>query len=165
MQECPYNNLINLESAARLHNHAVWFLLYHRSTVSNISALFPENIFAILWEFMEQGRRICTFILMFMYIILWLPWLIKTSKEISINATGKSTLFQLPSLKVMCPEGKDRAIFVWPWNENARTKQRQQTNGNRAIWLVYPTDTNAPGFWLAKRTLARVNKLHARRTF
>ena len=28
-----------------------------------------------------------------------------------------------------------RAIFVWPWNENAPTKQKQQTNGNRAIWL------------------------------
>ena len=45
-----------------------------------------------------------------------------------------------------------RAIFVWPWNENARTKQKQQTNGNRAIWLVYRTDTNACGFWLVKRT-------------
>ena len=46
-----------------------------------------------------------------------------------------------------------RAIFVWPWNENARTKQKQQTKGNKAIWLVYRTDTNAPGFWLVKRTL------------
>ena len=45
------------------------------------------------------------------------------------------------------------AIFVWPWIENARTKQKQQTNGNRAIWLVYRTDTNACGFWLVKRTL------------
>ena len=43
--------------------------------------------------------------------------------------------------------------LVWPWNENARTKQKQQTNGNKAIWLVYRTDTNAPGFWLVKRTL------------
>ena len=34
----------------------------------------------------------------------------------------------------------DRAIFVWPWNENAGTKQKQETNGNRAIWLVYRTD-------------------------
>ena len=47
----------------------------------------------------------------------------------------------------------NRAIFVWPWNENARTKQKQQTNGNRAIWLVYRMDTNACGFWLVKRTL------------
>ena len=46
-----------------------------------------------------------------------------------------------------------RAIFVWPWDENVRTKQKKQTNGNRAIWLVCPTDTNARGFWLVKRTL------------
>ena len=51
----------------------------------------------------------------------------------------------------------DRAIFVWPWNENARTKQKQQKNGNRAIWLVYRTDTNARGFWLVKRTLGWKN--------
>ena len=50
-----------------------------------------------------------------------------------------------------------RAIFVWPWNENARTKEKQQTNGNRAIWLVYRTDTNARGFWLVKRTLGWKN--------
>ena len=46
-----------------------------------------------------------------------------------------------------------RAIFVWPWNENARTKQKQQMNENRTIWLIYRTDTNARGFWLVKRTL------------
>ena len=46
-----------------------------------------------------------------------------------------------------------RAIFVWPWNENARAKQKQQMNGNRTIWLVYRTDTNARDFWLVKRTL------------
>ena len=51
----------------------------------------------------------------------------------------------------------DRAIFVWPWNEQARTKQKQQTNGNRAILLVYRTDTNALGFWLLKRTLGWKN--------
>ena len=51
----------------------------------------------------------------------------------------------------------DRANFVWPWNENARTKQKEQKNGNRAIWLVYRTDTNAPGFWLVKRTLGWKN--------
>ena len=44
----------------------------------------------------------------------------------------------------------NRATFVWLWNENARTTQ--QTNGNRAIWLVYRTDTNARGFWLVERT-------------
>ena len=52
---------------------------------------------------------------------------------------------------------KIRAIFVWPWNENAPTKQKQQTNENRAIWLVYRTDTNARGFWLVKRTLGWKN--------
>ena len=50
-----------------------------------------------------------------------------------------------------------RTIFLWPWNENERTKQKQQTKGNRAIWLVYRTDTNARGFWLVKRTLRRKN--------
>ena len=30
-----------------------------------------------------------------------------------------------------------RAIFVWPWNENERAKQKKRTNENRAIWLVY----------------------------
>ena len=43
-------------------------------------------------------------------------------------------------------------IIVWPWNENAWTKQKQQTNENRGISLVYRTDTNARGFWLVKRT-------------
>ena len=52
-----------------------------------------------------------------------------------------------------------RAIFVWPWNENARIKQKQQTDGNRAIWLVYRTDANVLGFWLVKQTLG-VKKRH-----
>ena len=51
----------------------------------------------------------------------------------------------------------NRAIFVWPWNESARTKQTQPTNGNRAIWLVCRTDTNARGFWLVKPTLGWEN--------
>ena len=48
----------------------------------------------------------------------------------------------------------DRAIFVWPWNENVRTKQKQQTNGNRAIWLVYRTDrqTRLAFHWLSERS-------------
>ena len=46
-----------------------------------------------------------------------------------------------------------KSIFSWPWNENSRTKQKQQTNGNRAIWLVYRRDTNARGFgWLSERS-------------
>ena len=51
----------------------------------------------------------------------------------------------------------DRAIFECPWNENARTKQKQQTNGKRVIWVVYRTDTNARGFCLVKRTLGWKN--------
>ena len=51
----------------------------------------------------------------------------------------------------------DRAIFVWPWNKNALAKQRQQTNGNRAVWLVHRTDINARGFRLVKRTLGWKN--------
>ena len=46
-----------------------------------------------------------------------------------------------------------KSIFSWPWNENSRTKQKQQTNGNRAIWLVYRRGTNARGFgWLSERS-------------
>ena len=52
-----------------------------------------------------------------------------------------------------------RAIFVWHFNENARTKQKQQTNGNKAILLVYRTDTNARGIWLVERMLGWKNFL------
>ena len=51
----------------------------------------------------------------------------------------------------------DRAIFECPWNENARTKQKQETNGKRVIWEVYRTDTNARGFCLVKGTLVWKN--------
>ena len=47
--------------------------------------------------------------------------------------------------------------FRMTWNENARTKQKQQKNGNRAIWLVYRTDKNARGFWLVQQTLGWKN--------
>ena len=36
-------------------------------------------------------------------------------------------------------------------------KTEQQTNGNRAILLVYRTDTNTSAFWLVKRTLGWKN--------
>ena len=62
-------------------------------------------------------------------------------------------------LFTQCRLWDNRAIFVRPWNENARTKQKQQTKEIRAIWLVYRTDTKGRGFWLVKR---RVEKLHAR---
>ena len=54
-------------------------------------------------------------------------------------------------------EGSIRAIYVWPWNENAQTIQKQQKNGNRANWLVYRTDANGGGFWLVKGTLGWKN--------
>ena len=54
-------------------------------------------------------------------------------------------------------EGSFRAIYIWPWNENVWTIQKQQKNGNRANWLVYQTDTNAGGFWLVKETLSWKN--------
>ena len=66
----------------------------------------------------------------------------------TVNSTGVNCV---PLVSVL------RAIFVWPWNENARTKQKQQTNGDRAIWLFYRTDTNAPCFWLVKLTLGWKN--------
>ena len=50
-----------------------------------------------------------------------------------------------------------RSIFKWPWNENARTKQKQHRNWNRAIWLDYRTDINPRGFWLVKRTFGWKN--------
>ena len=51
-----------------------------------------------------------------------------------------------------------RAIFVWTWNENMRIKEKQQTNGYRAIWLpVYWTNTNTSGFWLVTRMLTWKN--------
>ena len=34
-----------------------------------------------------------------------------------------------------------------------KTKQKQETDGKRAIWLVNRRDTNARGFWLVTRTL------------
>ena len=35
-----------------------------------------------------------------------------------------------------------RGIFVWRWNRHENARRKQQTNRNRAIWLVYRTDTN-----------------------
>ena len=38
-----------------------------------------------------------------------------------------------------------------------QNRNNVQTNESRAIWLVYPTETNARGFWLVKRTLGWKN--------
>ena len=64
----------------------------------------------------------------------------------------------VPAAQTLFSRGfQNRAVSVWPWNENARTKQKQQTNGCRAIWLVYRTDINARGFWLLKQNLGWKN--------
>ena len=83
-------------------------------------------------------------------------WLYKDWNFSSFNAMHAKTTKKLWQV---LPNGIffNRAIFVCPRSENARTKQAQQTTGNRAIWLVYRTDTNAGGFWLVKRTLAWKN--------
>ena len=67
--------------------------------------------------------------------------------ESSLALRGKNEVY---FFVIMTQLKSARAIFVWPWNdfENARTKQKKQTNLNTAIWLVYRTDTNARGFWL-----------------
>ena len=44
-----------------------------------------------------------------------------------------------------------RAIFVWPWNENARTKQKQQTKGNSLIdWFIERIQTRVAFGWLSE---------------
>ena len=59
--------------------------------------------------------------------------------------------FSSEQSKPSCKSPLNRGIFVWPWNENEQTNQKQQTNGKRAIWLVYRTDTKARGFgWLSE---------------
>ena len=43
-----------------------------------------------------------------------------------------------------------------PWNENARTKHNQQTNGNRAIWLVIERIQTRVAFgWWSERSRNR----------
>ena len=45
---------------------------------------------------------------------------------------------------------------LWPWNENERTKQKQQTNGNRAIWLVIERIQTRMAFgWWSERSRNR----------
>ena len=47
------------------------------------------------------------------------------------------------------------------WKRANKVERTNEWKYNRAIWLVYRTDTNARGFWLVKRTLGW-KKLHAR---
>ena len=50
-------------------------------------------------------------------------------------------------------------IFVWPWNENARTKTEtdKRTEIEPFDWFIERIYTNARGFWLVKRTLGWKN--------
>ena len=78
-------------------------------------------------------------------------------KKLIIHISGNIHIFTGQSLNLRERNGKInqryRAIFTWRWNENVRTKQKQQMNTYRVIWVVYRTDTSACGFWLVKRTL------------
>ena len=87
-------------------------------------------------------------------------WASKRSRWLDIGQVLSCIFINLDEVEVNKNAQQNevnRAIFAWPWNENARTKQKQQTNGNRAIWLVYRTDTNARGYCLVKRTLGWKN--------
>ena len=81
--------------------------------------------------------------------------IMKTPFEVQLRdvhtTLDEFSLFRIPLHCMLEP------IFVWTWNESARTKQKQQTNGNRAISLVYRTDKHARGFWLVKRTFGWKN--------
>ena len=53
-----------------------------------------------------------------------------------------------------------RAIFVWPWNVNSRTKQKQQTNGiERCDWFIERMQTRVAFGWLSEHS---GEKLHSR---
>ena len=53
----------------------------------------------------------------------------------------------------------ERFSYDFEIHENVPTRQKQETNGIRAIWLVYQIDydTNVHGFWLVNRTLGCKN--------
>ena len=46
---------------------------------------------------------------------------------------------------------ENRAIFAWPWNENARIKQTQQTIG-RLDWFIERIKTRMAIAWLSERS-------------
>ena len=50
-------------------------------------------------------------------------------------------------------EATFEAIFIWPWNENGRTKQKQQTNGiERFDWFIERIQTRVAFGWLSERS-------------
>ena len=86
---------------------------------------------------------------------VWTKWPVKFFNRWRIRLVSRERAAFDSNIWLL--DWKKRVVFVGPWNENVRLKQKQQTNGNRAIWLVYRTDTNARGFWLVKRTLGWKN--------
>ena len=115
-----------------------------QSTNDANNAVFAYSRKACYPSLAERITESCKVVLPFEHVDE-MPWCYH-SNETCLAVLSHGTIF-FPS----------RAIFVWPWNENAWKKQKQQTNGNRAIWLVYRTDTEARGFWLFKRTLGWKN--------
>ena len=51
----------------------------------------------------------------------------------------------------------ERFSYDIEMKKNLEIKKKQQTDGNRAIWLVYRPYKNARGFCLVKRTLGWKN--------
>ena len=92
---------------------------------------------------------------------LSIVWTVTNNKN-ELWKNVRLTIFQKPTIRCdksirlilacFCICCVIRATFVWPWNEKVQTKQKKQTNGNRAILLVYRADTNARGLWFVKRT-------------
>ena len=85
----------------------------------------------------------------------WLLMSLLSSNRCIIIKDSTCTLLSLILCSVLL--SYIRAIFIWLWNENTPTKQKQETNGIRAVWLVYQIDTNVHGFWLVNRTLGWKN--------
>ena len=99
--------------------------------------------------------------------LLSIVWTVTNNKN-ELWKTVRLTTFQKPTIQCFNINPFDpclflysccviRATFVGPWNEKVQTKQKKQTNGNKAILLVYRADTNARGLWFVKRTLGCKN--------
>ena len=77
-------------------------------------------------------------------------WLLFTRLLKNVHAANfledpKHSLMKSQTLRQFCVDALIliRAIFVWPWNDSARTKQKQPTNINIRKWFFYRTDRNA----------------------
>ena len=87
-------------------------------------------------------------------------WMVFAKREGACSRKlNRETWIEEPQPKQFFPE--IRGIFLWPWNGNARTKQKQQTDRIRSmIWLVCGKDeTRVAIGWLGEFS---GEKLHAR---